>query len=36
MQITEIIVFVVYLLFMIGIGVHFFLKSKTGGEKTYL
>ncbi len=35
MQITEIIVFVVYLLFMIGIGVHFFLKSKTGGEKTY-
>ena len=35
MQTIEVIVFVVYLLFMIGIGVHFFLKSKTGSEKTY-
>ena len=34
-QTIEVIVFVVYLLFMIGIGVHFFLKSKTGSEKTY-
>ena len=31
----ELIVFVVYLLFMLGIGVFFFLKDKNGGEKTY-
>ena len=29
----EIIVFIVYLVFMLGIGVSFFLKSKGGGEK---
>ena len=32
---AELIVFVVYLLFMVGIGVYFFLKSKDGGEKGY-
>jgi sodium/proline symporter len=32
---TESIVFIIYLLFMIGIGVRFFLKSKNGGEKEY-
>ena len=32
---TELLVFVVYLLFMVGIGVYFFLKSKDGGEKGY-
>ncbi|MBQ7596312.1 MAG: sodium/proline symporter, partial [Clostridia bacterium] len=31
----EMIVFVVYLLFMVGIGVYFFFKSRNGGEKTY-
>ena len=35
MRIAEVIVFIVYLIILIGIGVHFFLKSKTGGEKTY-
>ena len=32
---AELIVFVVYLRFMVGIGVYFFLKSKDGGEKGY-
>jgi len=32
---VEIIVFIVYLVFMLGIGVFFFLKSKGGGEKAY-
>ena len=32
---AELIVFDVYLLFMVGIGVYFFLKSKDGGEKGY-
>ena len=32
---AELIVFVVYLLFMLGIGVYFFLRSKDGGEKGY-
>ena len=32
---AELLVFVVYLLFMVGIGVYFFLKSKDGGEKGY-
>ena len=36
MDILEISVFVVYLLFMLGIGVFFFIKSKNnGGEKSY-
>lgn len=34
-QIQELIVFVIYLAFMLGIGVYFFFKNKDGGEKTY-
>ncbi len=34
-SISEIIVFIVYLLFMLGIGVFFFIKDRNGGEKTY-
>lgn len=32
---TESIVFLIYLVFVIGIGVYFFIKTKTGGEKDY-
>jgi len=32
---AEFIVFVIYFLFMLGIGVYFFLRSKNGGEKDY-
>jgi len=32
---AEIIVFVLYLVFMLGIGVFFFLRSRGGSEKTY-
>lgn len=32
---AEIGVFIVYLLFMLGIGVFFFIRTKSGGEKTY-
>lgn len=35
MIISEVVVFVVYLLFMLGIGVFFFLKNKNAGEKGY-
>ena len=35
MIISEVVVFVVYLLFMIAIGLWFFFKNKTGGEKGY-
>ena len=35
MNYTEIFVFVVYLVGMIGIGIWFFIKDKNGGEKTY-
>ena len=35
MRIAEVVVFVIYLLFMLGIGVFFFLKSKSSGEKGY-
>lgn len=35
MVISEVIVFVVYLCFMLGVGVLFFIKNKNGGEKTY-
>ena len=35
MRIAEIVVFIIYLIFLIFIGVYFFMKSKTGGEKTY-
>ena len=32
---VELAVFIIYLLFMLGIGVYFFAKTKTGGEKDY-
>ena len=32
---TESIIFLIYLLFMLGIGVFFFAKGKDGGEKAY-
>ena len=32
---TELVVFIVYLLAMIGIGVFFFLRTRSGGEKEY-
>ena len=32
---AELLVFIVYLVFMVGIGVYFFLRSKSGGEKGY-
>jgi len=32
---SEAIVFIVYLLFMIGIGLYFFVRSKNAGEKEY-
>ena len=32
---TELIVFIVYLIFMLGIGVYFYLKMRSGGEKDY-
>lgn len=35
MQIAEVIVFIIYLLFMLGIGVFFFIRSKSNGEKGY-
>ncbi len=35
MKISELIVFALYLIFMIGIGVYFFLKNKNAGEKDY-
>lgn len=35
MKISEIVVFVVYLAFMLGIGVYFFIKDRNGGEKTF-
>lgn len=34
-QTSEIIVFIIYLVFMLAIGVYFFFKNKDGGEKTY-
>jgi len=32
---VELIVFCVYLAFMLGIGIYFFIRSKEGGEKSY-
>lgn len=33
---SEIIIFIVYLAFMLSIGIFFFIKDRDGGEKTYL
>ena len=35
MHISETIVFIIYLAFMLGIGVYFFIRSKGGGDKDY-
>ncbi len=35
MKTAEVVIFIVYLLFMLGIGVFFFLRSKDGSDKTY-
>lgn len=35
MDIREVAMFVIYLAFMLGIGIYFFVKSKSGSEKTY-
>jgi sodium/proline symporter len=35
MNITELAVFLVYLLFMLGIGTYFFIRHRSGGEKDY-
>ena len=35
MNITELVVFIIYLVFMIGIGVYFFVRSKGANEKDY-
>ncbi len=35
MIVSEVVVFIVYLVFMIAIGVWFFVKNRTGGEKGY-
>ncbi len=32
---VEVIIFILYFLFMLGIGVYFFLQSKGSGEKDY-
>lgn len=35
MRISEVTIFILYFLGMLGIGVYFFVKQKDGGEKTY-
>jgi sodium/proline symporter len=35
MNISEVVVFVIYLVFMLSIGVWFFVKDKNGGDKSY-
>ena len=35
MNITELVVFIIYLVIMIGIGVYFFVRSKGANEKDY-
>ena len=35
MNIAELVVFIIYLVFMIGIGVYFFVRSKGANEKDY-
>ena len=35
MRTSEIIVFIIYLVFMLAVGVYFFFKTRGGGEKTY-
>ena len=35
MRTSELVVFIIYLVFMLGIGIFFFLRTKSGGEKAY-
>lgn len=35
MRTAEIVIFIIYLCFMLGIGIFFFIKDRNGGEKTY-
>ena len=35
MKLSEVVVFIIYLIFMLGIGITFFLRSRGGGEKRY-
>ena len=35
MNTVELVVFIIYLAFMLGVGVYFFLRSKNAGEKEY-
>ena len=35
MRTAEVVVFIIYLIFMVGIGVYFFVRDRNGGEKTY-
>ena len=35
MVFSEVLIFVIYLLFMLGIGIYFFVRSKGGGDKDY-
>ena len=35
MNAAELVVFILYLVFMIGIGLYFFVRSKGGNEKDY-
>lgn len=35
MRISEILIFVIYLIAMLAIGIYFFFKERNGGEKTY-
>ena len=35
MNVTELVVFVIYFVFMVGIGIYFFAKSKDNNEKDY-
>ena len=35
MNVYELFAFVIYFLFVLGVGIYFFLKDKNGGEKDY-
>ena len=35
MNLSEAIVFLIYLVYMLGIGIYFFFKNRNGGDKTY-
>lgn len=35
MNLTELVVFIIYFVFMVGIGIYFFAKSEGSNEKDY-